>query len=90
MCITVFNSRDTASSLFFSLFSGVPLAMHEWWKVQHKGQVSVPSQLHWKVLPDACSEWTPAASARGWRLQSNSGSFHTHTASDLRERPEYW
>lgn len=76
--------------VLFSLVSGVSPAVHKWRQVQRQGQVSVPSQLYWKVLPDARSERTPAAPADVRGLQPNSDSLHTYTASDLQQRPESW
>lgn len=90
VCGIIFAKTSSISCPFVSLLSGLSPAMYKWWQVQCQGQVSVPSQLYWKVLPDACSEWTPAAPADLRQLQPNSGPLHTHTAADLQQRPESW
>lgn len=71
-----------------SPFSGVPPAMYKRGKVQCQGQVPVPSKLCRKVLPDAGSEWSPAAPSDFGFLQPDTGSLHAHAASDLQQRQD--
>lgn len=86
---TVTCGHSWLNFTFFVFFSGMPSSLHEWWKVQRQGQVSVPAYLHREVLPDACSEREWAA-APEWTAADVPDSLHSHSASHLQQWTEPW